>query len=71
MTTDEKIEALTKEVKALRDALVGLASGQMIALDSLGNVQVVYGTVCNGNQYQHHYRMPSGLCCCQDRSWAK
>jgi len=79
MTTDERIEALSKQVDMLRSALIGIAAGRPISMDTLGNIHVVAGTTttglicapCHGSPYMHHYRMPSGLCACQDYSWAK
>jgi hypothetical protein len=26
---------------------------------------------CDNNPNKHHYKMPSGLCSCQDQSWAR
>lgn len=85
MTDSERIEALEKKITSLRDALVGLACGRTLSLDAAGNPVVIDGwsstgvnvthsfaaSPCNGSHYQHHMKTSSGLCCCQDFSWAR
>lgn len=75
MTDSERIATLEKQVVELREAqaVARAHAHQLIPVDLPvhshdGRVPL---PACNQSPYQHHYTMQSGLCACQDMSWAK